>query len=98
VAGCIDQVELIGFPILSFIGKPNGLGFNRNSTLALKVQFVEELRLHLSRLQRASCFKNTISKRRLTVIDVGDDTKISDLISGRHNFSLLLNEGPLQGG
>jgi hypothetical protein len=85
VAWCIDQIELIGFTILSLISQTNGLRFNRYAALTLKVELVEELRLHLTSLERSCRLKDSIGESGFTVIDMSDDTEVSNFISWRHD-------------
>jgi hypothetical protein len=85
VAWCINQIELIDFTILSLIGQTNGLRFNRYAALTLKVELVEELRLHLTSLERSCRLKDSIGEGGFTVIDMSDDTEVSNFISWRHD-------------
>jgi hypothetical protein len=91
VARGINKVDLIGLPIISLVRESYGLSFNRYPSLSLKVELIEELRLHLTSLKRTGRLKNTIRQSRLTVVNVSDDAKISDLISCGHNFLLPMS-------
>jgi hypothetical protein len=85
----INQIKLIGLTILRFVAQSNGLRLNCDTTLTLQVELIEELGLHLASLQRACGLKDSIGKCGLTVVDMGDDTEISDFISWRHDYVLL---------
>ncbi len=51
-----------------------------DAALALEVHRVEDLRLHLARLQRAGDLEKAVGERRLAVVDVRDDRKVSDVL------------------
>ena len=78
----IDQIQVVHLTIAGPIAQCGRLRFNSNSTLALQVHRVENLGLHLSIRESAAALDNPIGQRRLTVIDMGDDGKISDVIQG----------------
>ena len=58
--------------------EPDGVGLDRDAALALEVHAVEDLRFHLPRLQRAGELEKPVRQRRLAVVDVGDDRKVTD--------------------
>ena len=49
-----------------------------DAPLALEVHRVEDLRLHLARLQRAGELEEPIREGRLAVVDVRDDGEVTD--------------------
>tara|TARA_Y100000590_G_scaffold309007_3_gene348874 strand:- start:828 stop:1067 length:240 start_codon:yes stop_codon:yes gene_type:complete len=51
--------------------------FNGNSTFTFKVHVIQNLSFHISFRQGMRHFKQSIRKRRLAVIDMGDYTKVS---------------------
>jgi mono/diheme cytochrome c family protein len=54
------------------------VGLDGAAPLAFNVHAVENLGLHLARLERAGQLENTVRERGLAVIDVGDDREITD--------------------
>jgi hypothetical protein len=56
MTGCINKMQLIGLAIFRLIGQAHGLGFNRDAALTLKIERIQELRLHLTSLQRSCLF------------------------------------------
>ena len=74
MAGSINQIKLVALVFHLYWGK-----FNRNPLFTLKLHRVEKLRLHLTLFDGASNFHHTVSQGRLTMIDVSDDTKISNI-------------------
>ena len=78
VPGRVDQVEDVGLPVLGGVVQPDGMRLDGDAALALEVHRVEHLGLHLAGLQRSGRLEKTIGQRRLAVIDVSDDGKISN--------------------
>ena len=79
VAGRVDQVELIGFPIVGGIVNANGIALNGDATFALDIHRVEKLCLHVTLIDRIRQLENAVRNRRLTVVDMRDDGEISDM-------------------
>ena len=76
----IDEVEVVDLPIASLIDECSGLRLDRDSTLALDVHRVENLRFHLAVGEPTATLNQTIGERALAMIDVRNDRKISDVI------------------
>ena len=74
----IDEVELVHLPIVGFVVEADGVGFDGDATLSFQVHRVEDLRHHFTLLKRAGYFEQTVGKRALAVIDVGDDGEVPD--------------------
>src|SRR5947209_871287 len=53
--------------------------FDRDATLFLEVHRIEQLVLHLARRDRTGPVQQAIGKRRLPMIDMGDDAEIADV-------------------
>ena len=51
---------------------------DRDAPLAFEVHRVEDLRLHLARLQRAGELEEPVREGRLAVVDVRDDGEVTD--------------------
>ena len=79
VAGCVDQIELIGLPVVGGIVDTNGIALNGDATFTLDIHRVEKLRLHVTLIDRIRQLENAVRNRRLTVIDMRDDGEISDM-------------------
>ena len=76
----INEVQKIRLPILRRIRQRNGLGLDRNAAFALNGIGVEDLRFHLTRLQSTANLNDAVRQGGFTVVDVGDDGKISNLL------------------
>ena len=92
MSGCVDQVKYIFFSILCTVNRPHRLGFDRDTALPFQLHVVEHLLLHLSARQKTGLFDNSVCQRRFAVIDMRDDTKISDiaLFYFGHSFLTLI--------
>ena len=74
----VDQVEDVHLPVVGLVGQPDRVRLDRDPALALEVHAVEDLRLHLARLERPRHLEKTVGQRRLAVVDVGDDGEVAD--------------------
>ena len=74
-------------PSFGGVRHPHGVELDRDAALALEVERVEHLLLHLTLLQRPGGLDQSIGQRRLAVIDVRDDAEVADVIElqGRLN-------------
>jgi hypothetical protein len=80
VARGVDQVELVLAAVLRGVGHPHGIELDRDPTLALEVQGVQDLGLHLSLLEHPRLFDQTVGQGGLSVVDVRDDAEVADVI------------------
>ena len=55
------------------LGQKHDMRLNRDAALALEIHRVEDLGLHLTRLQRAGHLEKSICERGLAVVDMGND-------------------------
>lgn len=84
MAGSIDQVQDVMLAVLCIIFEPDGVGLDRDAALALDIHRVEDLLLHFAHLERAGHLDETVGKRRLSMVDMGDDGKVTDM--GKRRF------------
>ena len=80
----IDQVEHILLPVLRLVNRTHCLCLDRDSSLPLQVHIVQHLRLHLTTGQKPRHLDDPVRQRGLSVINMCDNTKISD-------FTLIYN-------
>ena len=74
----VDQVEHVLLSIRRRVVHPGGLKLDRDPPFALQFHVVEELLLHVPVGHRARVLQQTISQRRLAVVDVGNDAEVAD--------------------
>ena len=77
MAGSIDKVKYVFFSVISLIDRTYGLGFDGDSSLPFKLHIVKDLLLHLSCGKQTRFLNDTVGKRGLAVIDMGNYAKIS---------------------
>jgi hypothetical protein len=64
---------MIGLTILRCVVQGHALCLDRNASFAFKIHGIQNLLSHLPLCQSATMLDKPISKRRLAVIDVGND-------------------------
>ncbi len=75
----VDQVQNIRLAVIRVIREPDRMGLDRDAALPLEVHRVEDLRLHLARLQSARQLEESVRERALAVVDMGDDGEVADV-------------------
>ncbi len=78
MAGRVDQIEDVLLAVLRRVVQADGMRLDGDAALALEIHGVEHLGLHLAGLQSAGDFEKAVGQRRLAVVDVRDDGKITD--------------------
>ena len=69
----IDEIELDSFPLHAY-----GCELDRDATLSLEIHLIEGLRLDLSLFERSRDLHEPIGEGRFPMVDMGNNTKISD--------------------
>ncbi len=64
---------------MALICHSDGREFNRNSLFPLQLHAIEQLRLHVTLLDRTGQLHHPIGQGRFSVIDMRDNTEIADL-------------------
>src|SRR6185295_7158451 len=80
VARCVDQVELVLLAVAGNVGHADRVELDGDPALALQVQGIQNLSLHLPLLQHAGCLDQPIGERRLAVVDVRDNAEVANMI------------------
>ena len=78
MAGRVHQVQRVGDAVLGRIGEPDGLCLDGDAAAPLDVHRIQHLLAHLALGERRSELDQPVGKRRLAVIDVGDDVEVAD--------------------
>jgi hypothetical protein len=60
-----------------------GVALDSNASLSLEIHIVEQLVLFFALGYRSSRIKQTVSQGALTVIDMGNDAKVSDILHSK---------------
>lgn len=74
----VDNIKLVGIAIICNILQRNALGFNRDPSFPLDIHRVKNLISHLPISQPTAHLYKPISQRRFTMVNMGDDRKISN--------------------
>ena len=78
MTGRIDQVQDILLSILCLINGPHRLGLDGDSSFPLQIHIVQHLLLHLPAGEQSRFLDDPVRQRGFAVVNVGDNTKISD--------------------
>ena len=76
----VDQIEFVNLTVLGLVLKTGRLSLNRDAAFALEIHAVEHLFAHLSIAQTTATLNQTVSQRRLAMVDMGNDGKITDIV------------------
>jgi len=71
---------MIGFAILAFEVQRDRLRLDGNSTFLLQIHRVEHLGGHFTIRQATTDLDKPVCQRRLSMVDVSNDRKVSDVI------------------
>ncbi len=85
VAGGVDEVELVGLAVPRLVMKGHAVSLDGDAALALEIHRVENLGSHLTFRQATAHLNEPIGQRRLAMIDVRNDGKITDMTQVTHN-------------
>ena len=80
MTGRVQQVEEVGLAVLRLVVHRHRMRLDRNAALALQVHRVQRLLLELALRDGMRQFENAVRKRRLPMVDMGDDAEIADVL------------------
>ena len=80
MAGGVDKVKIIYLPVLSGIIQVYCPGFDGDAPFPFDIHVVQQLVLHIPERYGAGFFKNSVGQGGLSMIDVGNNAEISDMI------------------
>ena len=87
MSGCINQVEFVCQTIM-LVMHANRLHLDSNPAFPLEFHRIEHLLLHLSMLYRFCGLEHAVRKGGLTMVDMGDDTEITNIL--RHGVLVII--------
>lgn len=79
VARGVDEVQFIDLAVLGLVAHGDGMGFDGDAPLPLQIHGIEQLLLHVARRDGAGGGQQPIRKRRLPMVNMGDDAEISNV-------------------
>jgi hypothetical protein len=80
MAGSINQIELVFLTVLGPIAQAHRTRFDCDAAFPLQLHAIENLRGFLAVAYRAGKFQQPVSQRRLAMVDMSDDRKISNML------------------
>ena len=80
VARGVDKVQLVGLTVAGLIVQGDALRLDGDPAFALKIHGVQNLGFHFTIRQATANLDNTVRQRRLTVVDVSDDRKVTYIL------------------
>ena len=75
----VDEVELVGLPVVGRVGDAHRVALDGDAALALDVHRVEQLRLHIALGHGVGELEDAVGDGRLAMVDVGDDGEVPDV-------------------
>ena len=69
----VDEIEDVLLAVSGGVVEANRVRLDGDAALAFEVHRIEDLRFHLTGLERTGDFEEAIGQRRLAVVDVRDD-------------------------
>ena len=78
VSRSVDEVEDILLSVLCLINGTDGLGLDGNASLPLQIHVVQDLGLHLPLGQKSRHLDDTVRQGGFAVVDMSNDTEVSD--------------------
>ena len=78
MSGGIDQIINIFFAVFCFVYNTDCLGLDGDPPFPLQFHIIQHLGLHLPAGQRAGLLDDPVRQGGFAVVDVGDNTKITD--------------------
>ena len=80
MAGRVDEVQLVGFPVSRLVIERNALRLDCDAAFPLEVHGVEYLLRHLTVGEAAAHVDETVSQGRLAVINMGDNGEVANVL------------------
>jgi len=77
VTGSINQVQLVGLAVLGLVKHRDRMRLDGDAALLLQIHGVEQLLGHIARGDGTRHVQQAIRKRRLPMVNVGDDAEIT---------------------
>ena len=78
----VNQVECVDISVKRLVAQRSGLRLDRDPSLLFEIHGVEHLLLHLPVTQTATALDQSVSKRRLAMVNVGDDREVANPLHG----------------
>ena len=80
MAGGVDEVQDVFFPVLVGIGDAHRLRLDGDAALTFQIHPVEVLIAGFAGADHAGVFEDAVGQGGLAVVDMGDDGKVADMV------------------
>ena len=80
MSGCVDEVEDIGLAVICLIIQTDSSCLDGDAPFPFEFHIIQDLLLHITLCDRFCLFEDTVSKGGFSVVDMGDDTEIPDVV------------------
>ena len=80
----IDKVQFVFLPVTGGVIQRDTLGLDGNPSLTLEIHGVQDLLGHFTVGQAAANLDKTVCQRGFTMVNVGDDGKVTDSAQFSH--------------
>ena len=87
MAGRVDQVHLIGLPVVGLVFHAHRARLDGDATLTLQIHVVQQLLLHLALGDGLALLQQPVGQRGLAMVNMGNDGKIADMLTIIHTGS-----------
>ena len=88
VTGRINEIEDVLFPVGGvYISHLDSMALDGDATLALQIHIIQGLILHLAFADGIGIFQQPVGKCAFAVVNVGDDTKIANVLHTKDGMS-----------
>ena len=75
----IDQIQRVFFPFIRILHL-DSVALDGDASFAFQIHIVQHLVLHIAALDRLRVLQKAVGQRTLAVVDMGNDTKVSDIL------------------
>ena len=72
----VNQVENVFLPVLCLVDCADCLCLDCDSSFPFQIHIIQYLGLHLPACQKSGIFNDPVRKRRLPMVDMGNDAEI----------------------
>ena len=80
----INEVELVGFAIARVVIERHAVSFDGDPALTLQIHGIKHLRFHFTVTQAAAHLDKAVGDGGFTVVNMGDDGKVTDMAQVSH--------------
>ena len=88
----VDEIKLVQLAGDRLEPQGHTLRFDGDAALSLQIHGVENLGLHLARIEATAFLNEPIGQRRLAVVDMSDNGKIADILHLRREALAWANQ------